>query len=171
MSSTSTKRKRGKVYKGGRPRKTHPSVDLGTPELAAKRASLSADQTLSTCPLDLALAKGVIDQETHAACGYFAACRALVYGSPHPRALDLLRVSGSNLIPNASEAEARYRDACGALSARGRSILDAAENFIVHERFPRWLLASDQTRASERALEAFAVLVDWYSGRCRRRAA
>ena len=160
-----------RVHKGGRPRKPKSTVDVGTPELVAKRAALTADATLSTCPLDLALAKGMIDRETHSAAGYFAACRALVFGSPHPKALDLLRTSGASVIPNASDAEARYRDACDGLLRRGPGVLIAIESFVVHELFPAWLLQRRASPDRDRVFEGFDALLDWYKGRGRRRAA
>ena len=161
-------RRARRLHKGGRPRKApQPTIDLGTPELAAKRAALAVDPTLSTCPLDLALSKNVIDRDTHTAAGYFAACRALVFGSPHPKALDLLRTSGSSSIPNASEAETRYRAACAALRQRGRGILSAVESFVVHERLPLWLLANTADTTRARTLDGLDILVSWYRGRRR----
>ena len=167
MGARRTKR----IHKGGRPRNARPDVDTGTPELAAKRAAVSADPTLSTCPVDLLLSRRIIDSDTHTAAGYFAACRALVFGSPHPRALDLLRISGSVSIPNTSEAEARYRSACTLLRQRGGTVLNAVETLIVHERFPTWLGASKSCRARDLAMEGLDTLRDWYRGRNRRRAA
>lgn len=159
-----------RIHKGGRPRKALPDIDTGTPELVAKRMAVAKDPTLSTCPLDLALSKGVIDQDQHSAAGYFAACRALTYGSPHPKALDLLRTSGGVTIPNASEAEAKYRNACEDLRARGPGVLEKVENFVVHEKFPLWLIANTPARSRERVMEGLDVLVDWYRGRRRTRA-
>jgi hypothetical protein len=161
---------RVRIHKGGRRRQQRDAVDRGTPELAAKRAALSGDPTLSTCPLDLALSKGVIAPETHAAAGYFAACRALVYGSPHPKALDLLRVSGAITIPNASEAEGRYRDACERLRRCGPGVLDAVETFVVHERFPLWLVKGAPARSRDHVMSGMAALLDWYKGGRRQRA-
>jgi hypothetical protein len=167
-----TKNRRTKrIHKGGRPRKNLPDIDTGTPELMAKRLAMASDPTLSTCPLDLALSKGFIDRDQHTAAGYYAACRALVFGSPHPKALDLLRTSGADTIPNASQAETKYRNACEDLRARGPGVLDAMENFVVHERFPVWLLRGRPDRARDRVMEGFAVLMDWYRGRRRDRAA
>lgn len=156
-----------RIHKGGRPRKMLPDIDTGTPELVAKRAAVASDPALSTCPLDLALSKGVIDRDQHSAAGYFAACRALVYGSPHTKALDLLRVSGTVTIPNSSEAETKYRLACDDLRARGPYVLEKVENFVVHEKFPLWLIANTPARARDRVMEGLAVLVEWYRGRRR----
>ena len=160
-----------RIHKGGRPRKTLPDIDTGTPELAAKRRAAASDPTLSTCPLDLALSKGVIDRDQHTAAGYFAACRALVYGSPHTKALDLLRISGAATIPNSSEAETKYRAACEDLRARGPYVLEKVENFVVHEKFPLWLMANTPARSRDRVMEGLGVLVDWYRGRIRGRVA
>lgn len=160
--------RRTRVHKGGRPRKSpQPTIDLGTPELAAKRAALADDPTLSTCPLDLALSKGLIDRDTHTAAGYFAACRALVFGSPHPRALDLLRTSGADTIPDTTEAEARYRAACVALRQRGMGIFGAVESFVVHERMPLWMFTHASHPHRTRTLDGLHALVDWYRGRRR----
>jgi len=164
-------RRTKRIHKGGRPRKTLPDIDTGTPELMAKRLAMAADPTLSTCPLDLALSKGFIDRDQHTAAGYYAACRALVFGSPHPKALNLLRTSGADTIPNASEAEAKYRNACEDLRVRGPGVLDGIENFVVHERFPDWLVCGTPSRARDRVMEGFAVLMGWYRGRRRNRAA
>ncbi|TAK98951.1 MAG: hypothetical protein EPO08_17765 [Rhodospirillaceae bacterium] len=167
-----TKSRRTKrIHKGGRPRKMLPDIDTGTPELMAKRFAMASDPTLSTCPLDLALSKGIIDRDQHTAAGYYAACRALVFGSPHPKALDLLRTSGADRIPNASEAEAKYRNACADLRMRGPGVLEGIEDFVVHERFPIWLLRGTPSRARDRVMEGFAVLMGWYRGHSRRRAA
>lgn len=154
-----------RIHKGGRPRNQRPTHDLGTPELAAKRAALAPDPTLSTCPLDLALAKGLIDRDTHTAAGYFAACRSLVHGSPHPKALDLLRVSGADRIPETSHAERRYRAACDRLARRGSRLLGAVESFVIHERFPAWLLENTESAARNDTLAGLAVLLDWYKRR------
>ena len=167
MAARRTKR----IHRGGRPRQQRRDVDAGTPELIAKRAAVSRDPTLSTCPVDVMLSRRLIDSDIHLAAGYFAACRALVFGSPHPRALDLLRVSGSASIPNASEAEARYRRACAMLRQRGAAVLNAVEMLVVHERFPAWLAANEPCRARDLTMNGLTTLYDWYRGRNHRRAA
>ena len=164
-------RRRKRIHKGGRPRQVRPDIDTGTPELVAKRLMMARDPMLSTCPLDLALSKGVIDQDQHTAANYFAACRALVFGSPHPKALDILRTSGASTIPNTSEAETKYRMACADLDARGSGVLNAVEDFVVHERFPVWLLEGTASKSRERVMEGLMVLMWWYRGRSRARAA
>jgi hypothetical protein len=161
------KKRAVRIHKGGRPRSARNDADLGTPELIAKRIILASDPTLSTCPLDVALSWGVIDRDQHTAGGYFAACRALVFGSPHVKAMNLLRVSGADTIPNTSVAEARYRVACEDLRRRGPGVLETVEDFIVHERFPAWLTQRAADRARAKTLEGLAVLLDWYRGRRR----
>jgi hypothetical protein len=156
-----------RIHKGGRPRMVRPDVDLGTPELVAKRQSLAADPALSTCPLDVALSKGMIDRDQHAAASYFAACRALVFGSPHVKATDLLRVSGGIAMSHASTAEIKYRVACDGLRRRGPLVLEDVENFVVHEHMPQWLTQARAGRERDRVMEGLAVLVGWYRGRRR----
>lgn len=160
-------RRTRRIHKGGRPRHARPTVDLGTPELAAKRAATAADPILTTCPLDLALGRRLIDDETHAAAGYFAACRALVFGSPHLRALDLLRVSGAPTITETSHAEARYHAACAELRRRGPHVLSAVEMFVVHHKFPRWLVERTEHPSRGFVMDGLAALRDWYRGRRR----
>jgi len=120
---------------------------------------------LSTCPVDIALGKGVIDHDQHAAAAYFAACRGMVFGSPHVKATDLLRVSGGVSQSCASHAQIRYRAACDDLRRRGPLILEAVEEFVVHERMPQWLIEGRAGRARDRVLEGLAALVLWYRER------
>jgi hypothetical protein len=94
----------------------------------------------------------------------------LVFGSPHPKALDLLRVSGAATIPETSQAEGRYRTACALLRQRGSHVLDAVEMFVVHEQTPQWLLEGCPSAARARLIDGLGILRDWYKG-ARHRAA
>ena len=60
--------------RAGRPRSERPAVDLGTPEVLARRARLAAggDPTLTESPLGVMLARGLIGQEQHDAGRYYA---------------------------------------------------------------------------------------------------
>lgn len=140
-------------------------LDQGTPELQRHRLRLVAsDGAQSTCPLDVMLARKFISSDAYAAAVHFRACRAMVFGSPHLKAVDLNEKSGECFTGNTSEVETRYRAACAKLLAASRACLDTIENIVVHERWPRWLNGG-ASRWPERDLAAFWVLLEWHRAR------
>lgn len=154
--------KRKRMHRGGRPRQNKPSIDLGTPENQRRRL-IASDPTLSTCPLDLALDKRLITQAQHDAAKHFLACRALVFGSPHPHAVDLGRVSsGSDPRDNAG-AEASYLSACQALRVQSRTTWDVMENFLIYERFPVWLVENIPSRKRDHFFNGMDILHVWHT--------
>jgi hypothetical protein len=162
----------GKSAKRGRPKSNRPKVDYGTPELIAKRMSVTPmDATQSTSPLDALRAKGLLSDEAYTAACYFGALRKLVFGRAHPRAMDLTAVSrgGVPVELDVATAERKYRDACAAVHGHGRPALDALENVVVHERWPVWMFSGRGKRAPEqRHFEVgAAALLGWYRGRRR----
>ena len=153
-----------------------PRVDLGTPELIAKRMAASPrDTTLSTTPLDVLKARQIISDEAHGAATYFAALRKIVFGKAHPGAIDLTAISsvGNPYELDRGDAETKYRDACAAVKAISRASLDALENLVIHERWPSWLVArtrSAQPRDYQHFSTGLAALLGWYKGSMRRAA-
>lgn len=165
--------KRIKIHKGGRPKSNRSEKDYGTAELIAKRAFIAqGDPTLSTCPLDALLSRGFISTEAHTAAVHFRSCRQIVFGSPHPQAVDLNLISGSGAEYDEERAEAQYRDACSALKSISRRLFDIIDNIVIHERFPAWFSTPGRGDQWDRARtgHAFGVLLAWYTGRQRKAA-
>lgn len=165
------------ISRRGRPRSDRPRHDYGTPELIAKRISLSPqDATQSTTPLDVAHARGLISDEAHAAGIYFNALRKLVFGKAHPPAIDLTAISSMGSTPDEldrAEAETKYREACAAMKCQSRQALDAVENVIVHERWQDWMFPNKGGNfgTSQRYFGlGMAALLGWYRGRQRKTA-
>lgn len=164
------------MAKRGRPKSDRPAIDYGTPESIAKRAAIVSvktkgkitllDPALSTCPLDALKAKGLVSNEAHAAASHFLACRAITFGSPHPSAVNLLQGQsvggGERDDGDKAKIERRYRAACAAMHKRGRAVLDAIENLVVHERWPEWLFSHARSKSKDRCMEGFAALLSWH---------
>lgn len=166
-----------KTSRRGRPKIDRPKIDLGTPELQAKRLAASPhDATLSTTPLDVIKARGIISDEAHTAATYFAALRKIVFGKAHPGAIDLTAISGIADLPDekrSAETERLYRDACSAMKHYSRAAFDAVENLVIHERWPAWLTArtkAQQPRDHARFTLGIAALLGWYKGHHRKAA-
>lgn len=157
------------MTKRGRPKNPpRPDKDTGTPELQRKRMAISPhDQTQASNPLDALKSRQIISEEAHSAAVHFLACRAIMFGNPHPQAVNLLHVQG-NMGESRDEdyrakIELRYRDACDALRKRGRTVLDAIENLVVHERWPDWFFRSRGNRKGrQHCMEGFAALLAWH---------
>lgn len=157
--------KRLRINKGGRPRVLR-EHDYGTPEAIAKRAAISpADHTKANCPLDTLLSRKIISQEAHDAADYWAALRAIVFGSAHVSASDLLQITsgGGSDAMDRSEAEAGYRLASSLMLAKSRQVFDAVENLVVHQRWPQWMFEYGISRniQREKTLLGIAVLTGW----------
>lgn len=164
--------KRIKIHKGGRPKQSR-ERDYGTPELIAKRAVIAqGDPTLSTNPLDALLSRGVLSTEAHTAAVHFRSCRQIVFGSPHPQAIDLNQISGTTADYDEQRAEIEYLEACACLKKVSRRLFDIIQNIVIYERFPGWLTRNDGTDGWDRKNtgHAFAILLGWYTGRSRRAA-
>lgn len=175
-------RKRLRIRKGGRPKSPpKPKEDLGTNELRSKRMQIVGtkpndvrDMTLSTCPIDVLLARRMISEEAHQAAHFFAALRKIVFGKAHPGAVDILAITGGR--PEESDsarAEFLYREACTAMKLASRQAFDAVENLVVHERYPEWMGSGKRgPRISSRRHFGLgmAALLAWQKGRERRAA-
>lgn len=164
-----------RTNKRGRPRSDRPRHDFGTPELIAKRMAASPnDTTLSTNPLDVLKARGVISDEAHGAASYFAALRKMVFGKAHPGAIDLTAISGANPDEfDRADAETKYREACAAMKAMSRGCFDEVENLVIHEHWPSWMKANNYGRhvqGYKRLSLGLAALLHWYKGSMRRAA-
>lgn len=160
-----------KIHKGGRPKLDRPRFDLGTPELIAKRISISLDPTLSTCPLDAMLGRRIISQEVHSAATYFLALRKIVFGKATPQAIDLLAVSGGSTPDEVDlpQAENGYREACAAMRRKGERTFWTVENILVHEVWPQWLTAPKSVHWESRlCMIGLGALRDWYEGKNKR---
>lgn len=162
-------------HRMGRPKSDRPKVDVGTPELIAKRLAASPDDpTLSTTPIDVVKSREIISEEAYGAVCYFAALRKMVFGKAHPGAIDLTAVSGSTPDEfDTAEAETKYRDACLWMKAQSPYALNAVESLVVHEHWPAWLV-SNQPIPNARDYHYFglgvAALLGWYKNSMRRAA-
>lgn len=169
----------------GRPPTNRPRFDVGTPELIAKRMAalgpqrydakgkpIPPDDTLSTTPLDVLKARGIISDEAHGAACYFAALRKMVFGKAHPGAIDLTAISGMPNEFDRADAESKYREACTWMKQQSRASLDAVENLVIHERWPRWMTVngSKSGRDYQHFSLGIASLLGWYKGSQRRAA-
>lgn len=151
----------------GRPKLNRPKFDEGTPELQTKRKLLvPRDQTQSSCPLDALKARRIISDDAYAAASHFLACRAIMFGNPHPQAVNPLQgqshPESERSDGDRAKIETRYRAACSAMQRRGRSVLDAVENVVVHERWPEWFFSHARSKARDRCMEGFAALLSWH---------
>jgi len=172
---------RKKINKGGRPKnKPRPSIDLGTPELIMKRTQISPeDATLASCPLDAIKAlrydkvHPVISLDAYNAACAFRATRQNVFGSPHPKAMDLLHATGGEPTGGDATDEAEFRRACDMLKSHGRGVFDAVDNVIIHERYPGWLKGKQSAHCPDRKkfMLGLSVLIKWAKTRRAQKAA
>lgn len=157
----------------GRPRLDRPKIDLGTPELILKRSMASpVDHTLSTSPIDVLKARGVISDEAHTAATYWAALRKIVFGKAHPGAIDLTAISSAAMPDelDRADAEIKYRDACAAVKSYSRAALNSLENIVIHEIYPAWINAKGPDCSAYRTFSlGMAALLGWYRGKNRKR--
>lgn len=148
----------------GRPRQERPDIDLGTPELQARRALMvpGGDPALSEYPLGLMLARGLIGREQHE-----AGCR---YGFLYGRVIGKGQVSCAGIYerlaadvridrPVASEEreardQALFRVGKNQLLAAGRRICDATENVVVFGRMARFFDLDGRRGAAARRADA-----------------
>ena len=152
-------------------------VGQPTPEHAAQRAAMAegGDPALTTIPIDVALLRGRITREQHAAAKQYRflwnadGCR-----SPHATAVDLDADRGDSWEPN-PEAEQRIHDefvgARQAVRKRcGPGSLEIMENMVILDHWPSWCWASNkaplsgsQVRAMELACKSFDALDAYFS--------
>lgn len=156
------------MAKRGRPRLDRPKHDYGTPELVLKRITMAPkDATMSTCPLDVMLSKGLISPEAHGACSHFLAIRKMIFGRASPGAVDLLAVSGGRPDElneeDAAKIERKYRHACAAVKRFGEKTMAATEDVLVHQRWPEWIQFRNSSHWERRlVLLGVAALLGWH---------
>lgn len=154
-----------RINKGGRPRQNRSSRDLGTPELIAKRIGASpSDPTMSTCPIDILLSRGIISPEAHDAAVYWGSLRKMVFGKALPPAVDLLQITNASSPQefDRGEAEMRYREAAKMVQSYSRQSFTALENIVVYERTPDWLDSLGRHPAQrEHFMTALGALLAW----------
>lgn len=157
------------IRRGGRPRADRPRYDLGTPELIMKRAQMSpSDPTLSSTPLDALLGRNHITSEQYAAAFYFKAIRNIIFGRPHPGAvnLDMGLRHGPEEYEDTQEAELRYRRACRALMARGNRVFKTFEAVVIHDEWPVWLkIKNSKHYEAAQFRTGLDEIVKWYRGK------
>jgi hypothetical protein len=154
----------------------HP-VGKPTPEHAAQREAMAegGDQSMTTMPIDVALLRGRLSREQHAAAKQYrflwnaAGCR-----TPHATAVDLDPVRGGSIVLN-SEAEQRIHDEFTGARAAVRNrckggCLEVMESMVIYEHWPSWCWASNkaplmasQQKAMEIARSAFDALEGYFS--------
>lgn len=156
------------MAKRGPKPKHRPIRDEGSPELILKRLTISpSDATMSTCPLDVMLTRGIIVPEAHAAVAYFLGLRKLMFGKAQPGAIDLLAVSGrsADLLDDKEMAkvERKYRDACSSIQRFGGRTLSVFEDVMVHGRWPEWIAIPKSTHWERRlVLLGVSALLGWH---------
>lgn len=100
--------------KRGRPRRTHPTKDCGTPELIRKR-----QQMITLEPLDICLTKGLITKDDHWAGLHLRWLYTLRFGAPTLSSVDLSQPDGKNITqedPAWQQArECEYKEALAAM--------------------------------------------------------
>lgn len=140
--------------KRGRPRKTTPLVDRGTPELQARRG---ADQ-MHSYPLGVLFLAGDITEDQHQAGCWYAWLYGFVCGRTTPAAMDWNHQPGGNRDgwPDGltGRLEEYFRIAADAL-ARDRRAKDAVDNLVVYCRTPRWMQPRRPTPGCVNEAEAF----------------
>lgn len=155
----------------GRPKGDRPSMDLGTPELRARRTLLvgEADPALAAYPLGILLARGLIGREQHEAGCRYGFLYGRVLGRTHLSCAAIYeRLAAETGAPRANadeEQEKRHQDQFrlgkNRLLAAGRRVCDATENLVVFARLPRFLDTEGRRGAGARrgdAIELAAVL-------------
>ena len=119
--------------------------DLGTPELAAKRAALAGkgDPTLAASALGVMEARGFLSGEQHRAGVRYANMRRLHMGSDGVAACVLaMEPHGRPLEAEDEERDvkdwARFKAAHEALRRAGALVKSEVDGVAVHDRLPGW---------------------------------
>ena len=137
--------------------------DLGTLELQAKRAAVAqgVDAAAASHPLDLLLARGLIDAQAHRAGWRYAGLyRQLIgrtgvsYGRLYAGlAGEPGRMPAAETDPlDLAAAQGVFRAAQAALRAEGAVVAGITERLAVFGAFPDWLLKQDATKPREMVL-------------------
>jgi hypothetical protein len=137
--------------------------DRGTAELQAKRAALAqgVDRAAASHPLDLLLARGLIDAQEHRAGWRYAGLyrqligrTAVSYGRLYAGlAGEPGRMPAAEADPaDLAGAQSLFRTAQGALRAEGAVVAGITERLAVFGAYPDWLLQQDTTRPREMVL-------------------
>lgn len=154
----------------------HP-VGAPTPEHAAQRDALAqgGDPAMTTTPIDVALLRGRLTREQHAAAKQYrflwnaAGCR-----TPHASAIDLDAGRGGALHLDLEAEQRVYDEFTGAREAiRKRCAagsLQVVEALVIYENWPSWCWASNklpltsfQLRAMQVAATALNALDSYFS--------
>ena len=160
-------RKRQRTWSAGRKRSSNPKVDLGTSEAITKRLALVPNApALSTCPIDVLLAREDISREAHSAAMHWAELRRLIFGLAHPRAVNLNRIGGVVESMETGEINAQYMAGADAMRAASPQSLIAVESLVVHEKVPEWMRTGETNTLDRRMFSrGLAALVGWYRNR------
>nr|WP_298688806.1 hypothetical protein [uncultured Dongia sp.] len=132
--------------------------DLGTPEAQLKRAALAQglDPVAAAHPLDLLLARGLIDASMHRAGFRYAGLYRRVIGRTdvsYGRLYEgLSGETGRTLNGNSDDgdlaaAQLSFRQAQAALRAEGPVVAGITERLAVFGAWPDWLVAASQPMA------------------------
>lgn len=117
--------------------------DKGTPELQARREFLAGegDKVLTTFPLGILLANGVITDEEYRAGCRFAWLHAVVIGKHSLAAIEFERSHGKSVreIDEDREAELQDRFRKSLDEFRSRRQRDEIVSLCVYERVPRFM--------------------------------
>lgn len=135
-----------------------------TPEHAAQRAAMAegGDAAMTTIPIDVALLRGRLSREQHAAAKQYrflwnaSGCR-----SPHASAVDLDAGRSGTWSPD-PEAEQRIHDEfVGARNAVrrqcGHGCLEVIESMVILDHWPSWCWASNKAPLSVSQIKAMDV--------------
>lgn len=125
--------------------------DLGTQELQMKRALLAhgLDPITAAHPLDMLLARGLIDVPGHSAGWRYAGLYRRVIGRTDVsygrlydglRGEDGRRVNGAGDEDDLAHAQNRFRQAQAALREEGPVVAGITERLVVFGVWPDWLL-------------------------------
>lgn len=132
------------MAKRGRPRKNQPDLDLGTPELVAKRRALAggADHAYAEHPLGILYARGYLSDDheqsrrMYAAGMDFGLLWGRVFKPPFAQSLMAQYMPGGESIAwdekALAEAEARLRRIVAFL--KERQVYDALVNAVIYRR-------------------------------------
>lgn len=131
----------------------HP-VGTPTPEHAAQREALAqgGDPAMTTSPIDVALLRGRLSREQHAAAKQYrflwnkAGCR-----TPHATAVDLDADAEQRVYDEFIGARNAIRKRCSPGS------LEVIESMVVYEHWPSWCWASNKAPLSGLQLRAMDV--------------
>jgi hypothetical protein len=166
------------VSRRGRPRKTgeryksgdiKPGRDKGTPELEAKRQQLvgeKGDPVLSTCPLDILKARGLIDDETHKVASDFGGWYRLICGKGTAKAMDPTGAVTGGEVPEhvLKSAKANFDAALNAMMGVSRAAKDGVVNVVIYERPPRLLFGGQLRKSDGHLFDGLRALTSWRRG-------